>query len=356
MSATATQTATAQPVLSLKTNPLYNEKTHLIEKTAAQITSQTYGDWRDELNSQGYCVVKGAISAEKAQAYREDIFNWMKSLRPNFDENDKSTWTPENLPGCSKISTYTNYCVPHEDFFWRLRNEPGFKDAFAKYWGDDKLLVSFDAINVSLPGYKSDDLKTTKPWPHVDSSPYRNGLTCIQGIAALAPAGEKDGSLIVYKNSHKYIEEFFKNGGIPEEKWHPADNVQLSTEELENFLKLYPDVEKLKVHVEPGDLILWDSRTIHYGAAPDDDSDVIRTIAYISYSPASFATEEALAAKNEVFKQWGGTTHWAFDNINARLFKATLPNGELDPADRTEPLHLPELSDEILKLAGAKRY
>jgi hypothetical protein len=35
---------------------------------------------------------------------------------------------------------------------WDIRLEPGVIDAFTKCWDDDKLLVSFDGGNLSLPG------------------------------------------------------------------------------------------------------------------------------------------------------------------------------------------------------------
>ncbi|KAH3673221.1 hypothetical protein WICMUC_003839 [Wickerhamomyces mucosus] len=353
MSGTTTTTTVEQPKLAVKSNPLFNEKTALIEETGARISAGSYGDWRDDLIRDGYTVVKGAIPKAKAEGYQQDIFKWLHSFGTEFDINDKSTWKKENLPSPSKISSYSKFAVSHEDFFWNIRQEKGFRDAFAKIWGTDELLVSFDAINVSLPGYDDDTNITSKPWPHVDQSPYRNGLACVQGIASLSHAGPKDGSLVVYKNSHKYAEQFFKEV-LGQENWGSRDWVSLSSEDL----KWFEDrgAERLKVHVEPGDLILWDSRTIHYGAPPDADSDTIRTIAYISYSPAAFATEESLAKKKEVFEQWAGTTHWAHDNIFPRIERVYLPNGELDPRDKGEPSKKPELTDDLLKLAGVKRY
>ncbi|KAH3680267.1 hypothetical protein WICMUC_000449 [Wickerhamomyces mucosus] len=356
MSATTitTETITDQPKLTLRPNPLVNEKTALIEETAAKISAGSYKDWRDDLLREGYVVIKGAIPKTKAESYQKDIFNWLESFGTELNIQDKSTWKKENLPAASKISSFTKFSLPHEKFFWNIRQEKGFRDAFAKFWGTDELLVSFDSINVAFPGLKDEENITSRPWPHVDQSPYRNGLACIQGIAALSDAGPKDGSLIVYKNSHKYTEQFFREA-LDEESWSPRDNVAFTSEQLEWFEKK-PDVQKLKVLVEPGDLILWDSRTIHYGAQPEADSDTIRTVAYISYSPANFATEESLAKKKEVFEKWGGTSHWAHDNINPRLERVYLPNGELDPRDKGEPSNKPDLTDDLLKLAGVKSY
>ena len=80
--------------------------------------------------------------------------------------------------------------------------EPNVVEAFAKIWGTDELLVSFDGMNVTLP---SRDKPAAKPWPHVDQSPLRRGLHCVQGIINLSPAGPEDGSLVVFPRSNTLI-------------------------------------------------------------------------------------------------------------------------------------------------------
>lgn len=58
--------------------------------------------------------------------------------------------------------------------------EPGVLAAFQKLWGTDELIVSFDTINLTLPNAGS--MAGSKPWPHVDQAPERQGLSCVQGI------------------------------------------------------------------------------------------------------------------------------------------------------------------------------
>jgi hypothetical protein len=60
---------------------------------------------------------------------------------------------------------------------WEARMEPKILDAFAKIWGTDELLVSFDALNVTLPNRK--DKLAIGAWPRVDQSPFRRGLHCV---------------------------------------------------------------------------------------------------------------------------------------------------------------------------------
>lgn len=46
-----------------------------------------------------------------------------------------------------------HYGLPHEDFVWGIRSEPGVVSAFEKIYDDEDLIVSFDAVNFQFPKY-----------------------------------------------------------------------------------------------------------------------------------------------------------------------------------------------------------
>lgn len=50
------------------------------------------------------------------------------------------------------------YGVTHEKWVWDIRGEPGVVDSFAKVYGDDDLIVSFDVVNVQFS-------KSVSPFP-----------------------------------------------------------------------------------------------------------------------------------------------------------------------------------------------
>ncbi|OJJ44458.1 hypothetical protein ASPZODRAFT_135283 [Penicilliopsis zonata CBS 506.65] len=310
-----------------------------------------HGDWRDDLMSQGYVVVKQAISSEKAQYYQQKAFDWLKSFDTGLDLNDPSTWTAENLPIQSSINTFTNYGVSHEKFMWEARMEPGVVEAFSRIWGTDQLLVSFDALNITFPNRV--DKPIQKPWPHVDQSPFRRGVHCIQGIINLSHAGAEDGSLMLYPRSNTLTETFFDTQTDPS-TWEKKDYRTFTEKEMAWFHA--KGLQPIKVHAEPGDLILWDSRTIHWGGEPSPDSNTIRTVIYASYSPARLAAPEALEAKKEAFARSLNTTHWAHENIVVRPQFLLLPDGTPDPRSRSKPIEDPILSERLLQLAGMKPY
>ncbi|KAJ0278310.1 hypothetical protein COL940_007313 [Colletotrichum noveboracense] len=281
------------------------------------------GDWRDQLEAKGYCVVKGAIPSGKARYYQQKAFEWLKSFDESLDINEPSTWKDAKFPVQTDKNTYENYSVVHERFMWEARQEPGVLDAFTKVWGTDKLIVSFDSLNITLPNLK----EARAPWPHVDQAPRKRGLHCIQGIINLSHAG-------------------------PEDEWR--DNRYFDDKDMEWFKAR--GVRPVKVEAEPGDLILWDSRCIHWGEEPTKKSDVVRTVIYAAYTPAELASKEALEEKSKVFQVNGATTHWPHDNIKLRDMQARLSDGTVDPRNRSEPLEKPILSDQLLRLAGVKAY
>lgn len=232
---------------------------------------------------------------------------------------------------------------------WEARQENKVLDAFKKIWGTDELLVSFDSLNVTLPGL----LTARKPWPHIDQAPRKRGLHCIQGILNLSRAGEEDGSLVVCPGSQRLVEEFFDTHTKPSD-WQLKDKYNFTENDMEWFKAR--GCTPMKVLAEPGDLILWDSRTIHWGSEPTDKSTTVRTVIYAAYAPASMASPAALEEKKKIFLANGATTHWPHDNIAFRDITARRPDGSVDPRNRSEPRERPVQSDVLLKLAGMKPY
>jgi hypothetical protein len=296
-------------------------------------------------------VIKNAIPYEKAVEYQQKAFAWLKSFSTTLDLSSPSTWTKENLPVQSTINTFNAYGVAHEKFMWDARMEPGIISAFATLWGTQELLVSFDALNITFPNRK--DVPRMLSWEHIDQSPLRRGLHCVQGVINLSKSGPEDGGLMVYPGSHRLTEEFFDTC-TDKTTWSKKDLYMFEEGQLAWFKDR--EIEPVKVEVDYGDLILWDSRTIHYGAEPTALSTTIRTVIYAAYTPARLATPEALKVKAEVFEKFGGTTHWPHDNISSRIEKAKRDDGTVDPRDHSEPREKPERSDKLLRLAGMKPY
>ncbi|KAJ5578609.1 uncharacterized protein N7459_007573 [Penicillium hispanicum] len=324
----------------------------IAQEPANALVDAPVGDWRAELRENGFAVIKGAIPRERALDYQRKARQWLKSFgNTELDYENPETWVAKNLPLQSTINTFSAYAIAHEKFMWDARMEPGVIDAFAKIWGTEELLASFDSLNITFPNRK--DVPRKGAWEHVDQSPLRRGMHCVQGIINLSEAGPDDGGLMVYPGSHRLVDEYFDTETDPS-TWTSKDLYWFDQTKLEWFKKrgLHPH----KVCADIGDLIVWDSRTIHYGSEPTEASNTIRTVIYAALSPAKLASAETLERKSEVFRKYGGTTHWPHDNVVIRNYCAMLPDGTRDPRDREAPLELPEMSDKLLKLAGVRPY
>ena len=234
---------------------------------------------------------------------------------------------------------------------WEARMEPGVLSAFATLWGTEELLVSFDSLNITFPNRT--DVPQKLPWEHIDQSPLRRGKCCVQGIINLSTSGPEDGGLLVYPGSHLLTREFFDTQ-TDKSMWESLDYYHFPAEQLEWFAD--KGIKSVKVCAEPGDLLLWDSRTIHYGAEPSEKGTRIRTAIYAAFTPAKWATEETLDVKRAIFESWGTTTHWPHENIRVREFRTFFEDGTWDVRDREEPREMPVLSRELLKLAGMEKY
>jgi len=310
-----------------------------------------YSDWRADLQAKGYAVVKNAIPYDRAIAYQQKALDWLKSFDTDLDFSNPDTWTAENLPVQSKINTFSAYGIAHEKFMWDARMEPGVLAPFNTLWGTDKLLASFDSLNVTFPNRK--DRPERSAWQHIDQSPLRRGLHCVQGIINLSHAGPEDGGLLVYPGSHLLNDEFFDTQ-TDKSTWTRDDTFLFDDAQLSWFTTR--GIKPHKVCAEVGDLILWDSRTVHYGKEPSPSSSTIRTVIYTAYTPARLASKETLEQKAAVFKVWGATTHWPHDNIRERDIRAMRDDGTRDPKDREGPIEKPEMTDKLLQLAGVKPY
>lgn len=315
---------------------------------------KSFGDWRDGFHRDGIAIIKNVISPEKAEYYRQKQIEWLQSFNLGFDPNDKSTWTQDHLPVSFKGGMYFAYSVTHEKFMWEGRTEPKVQQIFADLWGTDELLCSFDGMNITLPQQK--DL-TWSPWPHCDQNPQRKGMQCVQGLLNYAPNGPNDGGLILMKGSGKLFDTFFRETrqqAAHEDAPPPEEDFKDLFIFTEDDVKWFEDhgCEMIKTCLDPGDFVLWDSRTMHYAKHPEGD--VIRSAQYICMTPAKFAKKEDLELKAQMFKEHQGTTHWPHCNI--RKQGPPMRNGKVDALNRTAPIDPPEVTDRILQLAAVKAY
>lgn len=109
--------------------------------------------------------------------------------------------------------------------------------------------------------------------------------------------------------------------------------------------------EWVKVCCEPGDLVLWDSRTPHYNQSPT--ANTCRFVVYTCYLPVSTATKEELIAKRQMFYNTKGHSHWP-QGLQPFIeeYVAPMRDGKPDPLNKWAPRQAPQLSERAFKLTG----
>ncbi|KAI9638809.1 uncharacterized protein MKK02DRAFT_31126 [Dioszegia hungarica] len=303
--------------------------------------------WQEDLRRDGWAVVKGVIPRERALANIDKCYEYIESFGLGFDRNDRSTWKPENMPHFYKGGLFVNYGSGHEQFIWDIKQDPAVVGPFQALWGTDELLASFDGFNLSLP-FPDRPQEDFTPWPHVDQSPLVKGLHCVQGIMNISENGPDDGGLMVLKGSSALYTQLFEafEDKKPAEGWNKHDRHDHTPEQIQWLMD--HGCEYHKVTAEPGDLLLWDSRTVHYGAAPSSDNP--RFASYVCYKPAMYATPEVLAKRKEAWDTKTETTH---DPITFNMNARRPPDGHptVDHPKVTQ-LQEPQLTELGKKLAG----
>lgn len=65
-----------------------------------------------------------------------------------------------------------HYCCSHEDWVWEVRKDKNVRAAWEKVYGTEDLIVSFDAINITMPHRK----RPNNRWAHQDQDPEAGGF------------------------------------------------------------------------------------------------------------------------------------------------------------------------------------
>lgn len=269
----------------------------------------------------------------------------MRTSNLGFDRKDLSTAHKDKLPLINEKGMCMHYGLTHEDFVWGIRGEPGVVSAFEKVYDTEDLIVSFDALNFSFPSRT--DLPANKPWPHQDQDPEKSGFRCLQGLVNLLPNGPDDGGLIVCPGGHLLSDEF--HVALKDEPRIPAWTPEWFGY-TENGMKWLDEkgLKWVKVCAEPGDLLVWDSRTPHYNLSSKTHQP--RFAAYTCYMPAADASQEDLLRKKDAYDRWVGTTHWP--NAKHTGSNVAKRDGVDDPHNRFEPVNKPALDERTYKLTG----
>lgn len=220
----------------------------------------------------------------------------------------------------------------HTRASWYLRLHPGVRRAFSAIWNTDGLITSFDTFIGWKPWWLNPEWKPSVENLHVDQNPFhKKGFQCVQGmIPPKRVRKDEVGGLMVVPGSNNEEVQQYLIKRYPNVRLFPSDWVELSGED--------PYLNKgVLVECEAGDLILWDSRTIHGGliCEPSADfkekntNDFVRLAMTVTMLPRESASEEVLELRKVAFMNKKAHTHWA-NETNSNQMGGFLPGASTD--------------------------
>lgn len=295
------------------------------------------------LEEHGYAVVAQAADVEAVEHAKSQMWDFLESVPgTKVSRNDVDSWGHRYdwLPSETN-GILSGFGWGQSSCMWQVRLLPQVKATFALIWGTDDLLVSFDGGNIFRPWRYNPSWLTDGGWYHVDQNatkPGSSGRVCFQGLLTLTSVNASTGGLVVVPRSHMEHEELCKR--CP------------GVEDAGDFIPVFNADPVFRngaflLCAEAGDLILWDSRTVHcnspalgalehHSAEQPSSSNVghdgpwelLRQATYVCMTPARFASEEILQRRRELFEQGYSTSHWPHKVIRAG---APSPDWFVDP-------------------------
>mmetsp|Transcript_130516 Transcript_130516/g.226824 ORF Transcript_130516/g.226824 Transcript_130516/m.226824 type:complete len:407 (-) Transcript_130516:256-1476(-) len=282
-----------------------DEQLAMLDVSPSQRYSVDDPEWLEHLDREGYAVVAGVADKEQLGKAEDLLWEFLEQST-TWRRGSPETWSDE---GHERIGSVHNGLVNaagvgQSPFLWHCRTLPAVRKAFSKIWSTSDLLVSFDGANVFRPwhhGFR----KTVCGWWHVDQGAAKKGRHAVQGFVSIFEASGQTGGLTVVPRSHLRFQEVVQDQQNPKVDYVTVQNYEPIMQELPQRL----------VCCEAGDLVLWDSRTIHANApAPQQPiapkERLLRAVAYICMVPKSFAPEEVRVGRRTAFEYGFNTTHW----------------------------------------------
>ena len=307
-------------------------------------------NWQTKLENDGYAIIHGILTEDECKTMSDGFWSYFTRLtNGRLNKDDPTTYKAlfDYFPIHGML--YQHYSIGHMQEIWDVRSHPKVVEIFRKIWNTDDLVVSFDGASFSLPPEVTNRGWHRKDWLHLDQSPHRSDLECIQSWVTAEDVGPGDGTLTVLKGSHLLHGQFAKQFGLDQDKKHRLDWLKLEPEHVQ----WYKDhgCEQTAVECPKGSMVLWDSRTVHAGRSPLKGRSVPRNriVAYVSMMPASLLRNGERLKKQRACLEGRTTSHWAASRVklfakNPRTYGASLP--------AIPEYHPPRLTEDQARLAG----
>ncbi|MEL6345431.1 MAG: phytanoyl-CoA dioxygenase family protein [Myxococcota bacterium] len=263
--------------------------------------------WTAFLHEHGYAVVADVLTKEQVSEAVTAMWGIMEALG-NVRRDDPRTWVASKMWPPMLHGGMIQY-LGHTPVQWALREQCA--TVFSKYYDVpvDQLATSFDGLCFMSGRRRYQRRGDLISFLHTDQSPLRRGEWSIQGVVNLGDAGPDDGGLVVVPGTHREHEAFFTG--------HPRSDQKSDWYKLSDAEKAPYQDRALKVCAEPGDVLLWDSRTLHCNTVPTRP-DAARICAYVCQLPQHRVPPHIRQKRQDAYDQRRTSSHHPGDGF--RMF------------------------------------
>lgn len=288
----------------------------------ARIPLSEVDRWAGFLHEHGYAVVSGAVTRSDADEALDALWAIVEALAPEggVRRDRPATWRRGKAWPYALHGGMIQY-LGHTAMQWRLRELCA--PLFARYYDvpEHALATSFDGLCM-MSGARRYRPQDRVSFLHTDQSPLRAakverwrsamgglgsggarhtpGEWSIQGLVNLAASGPDDGGLVVVPGTHLEHAAFFEG--------HPAAGQSSDWYKLTDAEKVRYRDRAIKVCAEPGDVLLWDSRTLHCNTVPTR-TEAMRAVAYVCQIPADRVEPRIRSKRQDAWEERRTSTH-----------------------------------------------
>lgn len=230
----------------------------------------------DQLAYQGYTVIKG-LSEEEVE-YASTLFKkWW-----GVNDISKRKVAPHGI--------IKHWGVGHTAFAWYIRTRPCVQAAWAAIYGTRDLVVSFDGACYMPPDMVRNNRE--EGWLHVDQAANNPDWACVQGFVSLT--SNTQATLGLVSGSHLEFAENVKGVKYPNKRYNKLPHLDTG--------------RVVRVPVDAGDIVLWDSRVAHMNFYGPEE----RLVQYVSFLPRDRASAKDLRKRQQYWRDRRTTSHWAY--------------------------------------------
>ncbi len=225
--------------------------------------------WQDN----GYVIIRNAVPQENLAAVIDAIWEFL-----GFDRNDPDTWyqKPAWHSRAGMVELY------HHQSMWNNRQHPRIHQSFSEIYGNEKLWVSLDRVNMNPPARPDWDHQGFIHW---DVDPRQPLPMRVQGVICLADTSTEQGGFQCIPGSHQRVAEILAKQA-PDRNPHSPDV---------SWLEVTP------IAANAGDLIIWHVGLLHGNGR--NKTDRPRLAQYITMSPTEGHDEAERQRRVELWQQ-----------------------------------------------------